>query len=232
MRVLEKIKPVLEVFAWIFVIFVVPAIWIVYDGLNDTGRNADVALVTSPVEPPSNTLGPLVQSRLDVAAGLYQKGAVPLVIVAGKPTPDGRNEASLMSDYLQQHQVPVGSIIEDHQGNNIQEMTRNVAETVRQRKLQTVMVVSSYYHITWVEMALKHEGVPSVEKRHVGTLSKDDVWPIGREVVAGYIYIGRTYVIPGVRKALKEAKDGIDKALLGAQKAKNGINSGLESMPQ
>ena len=230
-RVRESIRPVLEVLVWIFVIFIAPAIFIVYQGSSDTGQKADLALVANPVETPSATLSPESTARLDRAVALYNDKKIPAIVVAGDPLPNGANDAGVMAAYLQQHGVPQTAISEDHQGDNIPVLTQDVAVIMKERKMNSVMVVSSYYHIPWLQLALEHAGAPTVFKSHVGSLNASDAWPIEREVIALYIYVGRTFGVPVAKKVVEEARACIEKALFGARKAQDSINSGLESMP-
>jgi hypothetical protein len=96
--------------------------------------------------------------------------------------------------------------------------------------LNSVMVVTDYYHVTRTKMALMHDGVISIQKAHVGKLSEDDAWEIAREVVALYTYVGRVYVLPVVEKVTQEAKVGVDKAKVDADEAKKKVDKGFDSM--
>jgi uncharacterized SAM-binding protein YcdF (DUF218 family) len=208
-------------------IFLCITAWIVFDGLTDSGQKADCALVTGHLEAPS---GQAVQPRLDRVVKLYNDGAFPVVIVSVATMPGANNEAGTIVTYLETHGVPPGGVIETRRSESTQETARLVSEIMKSRGFQSVMIVTDYYHVTRVKLALTHEGVGNIEKAHVGKLRKEDALKIGREVVALCDYVGHIYLLPAAEKAKEEAKVGMDKASVDAEKAKEKVDKSLDNM--
>jgi hypothetical protein len=197
-------------------IFLCTAAWIVFDGLNDQGAKADVALVTGHAESAQGTSEPV----LDRVVQLYNQGEFPFVIVGGSTSPE----------YLESRGIPSSAIIAAQGRGTTQGNAREVAEFMKSHQFQSVMIVAVYYHVTRLKLALTHEGVAKIEKAHVGKLRKEDAFKIGREVVALYDYIGKIYLLPAAEKVQKEAQVGMDKAKTDAQTAKEKVDKSLDSM--
>jgi vancomycin permeability regulator SanA len=225
----------------LILIFIATAIWIVFDGLNDHGDRASVAVVPGTAILRDGLPGPILRARLDRAIELYQAGKFPLIIVSGATKLGGYDEPSVMANYLVEHEVPRTAIIQDKLGANTNDTGMDVAKIMATRRLQSAMIVSNYYHITRLKLALQHAGVHDVQQMHVGVVNKDDAFMLGREVVALYYYLGRFYLIPAAEKARSEAevagkeikKDAektSDKASQDADAAKKKVNDGLDSL--
>ena len=178
------------------VVFLLTAVWIVFDGLNDSRTKADVALVTGHAE---SSRVDTSQPRLDRVMKLYHDGEFPFIIVSASPgAPD---QSTAMAGYLERRGIPANVILESRQGENTQDTARDVAGIMKSRRFQSVMIVADYYHITRTRLALNHEGITEIQKAHVGTLRKEDALKIGREVVALFAYVGKVYLLPAAEKA-------------------------------
>jgi vancomycin permeability regulator SanA len=181
------------------------AIWIVYDGLDDQGTHADVAVVPGNGIKRDGTPGPILRDRLDRAIELYDKGEFPLIIVSGATKLGGYDEPAAMSNYLVEHQVPATAVIQDKVGIHTSETGDDVARIMHARGLHSVMVVTNYYHVTRTKLALRHAGIHDIEQAHVGVVRKDDAPMLAREVLALYYYLGRFYLVPATEQAKTEA---------------------------
>ena len=214
------------------IVFVVTAAVMIYDGSTDSGDKANVALVTGQVDPLQNKAD---LPRLDRAIELYNKGEFPIIIVSEPFSPRSPETSATMAAYLRNHGIPASAIIEDHakpedHSQATGETARTVAEIMKSRGFKSVMVITDYYHVTRTKLALYHEGVPTIEKAHVGKFDKTDAWNIGREVVALYAYIGKVYLFPAAEKAKEEAQVGLEKAKVEAEQAKQKVDKSLDSM--
>jgi vancomycin permeability regulator SanA len=199
-------------------ILVGTAVWIVYDGLNDNGDHADVAVVPGGFVRRDGVPGPLLRSRLDRCIELYRAGKFPLIIVSGATKIGGYDEAAAMSNYLIEHQVPVTAIIQDKEGAHTSDTGADVERIMRARHLDSAMIVTNYYHITRMKLALKHAGVPVVEQQHVGVVQKEDAAMLARETLALYDYLFKYYGLPAFEKAKVEARADGEKLKTEAQK--------------
>ncbi len=225
MRTLFKL--IFQLVAAAVFLFLCLAALIVFDGLKDDGQKADAGLVIGRMEAVKADAD---QPRLDRAVKLYRDGEFPFIIVSTTMARGVPNDPHVMSAYLENHGVPADVIIEVRPGENTGEVAHEVAEIMKFRKFQSVMVVTDYYHETRVKLALSHEGIGDVQKAHVGELKKEDAIKIGREVMALCDYVAQVYLLPAAEKAKEEAKVGMDKASVDAQQAKEKVDKSLDNM--
>jgi hypothetical protein len=218
---------IFQLLAAVFIFFLLTAVWICFDGLTDLGEKADAALVADHAEAVQGASDPL----LDRVVQLYNAGEFPYVIIAGTKWQEiGGKNAVTVAEYLQAHGLPPSAIIANNVGENAQETAHLVAEIMKSHGFQSVMVVSDYYRITRIKLALTHEGVAGIEKAHVGKLQKEDALKIGREDVALYEYVGKVYLLPAAEKIRKDAQVGMGKASADAETAKEKVDKGLDNL--
>jgi vancomycin permeability regulator SanA len=194
-------RTALQLLLLVAVVLVFTAVWIVYDGLNDTGNSADCAVVLGAAIRADGQPAEVLRERLDRAVQLYRDQKVANIIVSGADHVEGHNEADGMAAYLKSHGVPAKAIIEDHGGTNTDGTARGTAKIMRDHHFKSVMIVTHYYHITRTKMALKREGVTGISQVHAGTVTKADAFNIAREVVDIYYHLVRFYLGPAAAKA-------------------------------
>jgi uncharacterized SAM-binding protein YcdF (DUF218 family) len=209
------------------VILAATAVWMVFDGLNDQGEKADLALVAGHqyIEADGDT-----QPKLDRVVTLYNQGAFPDVLIGGPITHGFEDEPAQERKYLEAHGVPPGSISEDNHAINTAELAADTAAFMHEHHHHSVLLMTDYYRMTRLKLALSHEGVHDVFSMHTGSLVKEDVVPIGREVLAFYDYVGRTFLLPAAQKAKEEVKVGADKAKVEAEKAKDNVDQKIDNL--
>jgi vancomycin permeability regulator SanA len=183
------------------------AIYVVYDGLNDSGDKADCAVVLGAAVRADGQPSAVLRQRLDRAIEVYRAGRVPVIIVSGADQVEGEgfSESGAMGQYLNAHGVSGLAVIEDHHGINTDATARDVAELMRLHGFRSVMIVTSYYHITRTKMALKREGIHAIAQVHAGVVNKDDAFNIAREVADIYYHLFKYYLGPAAQKAAVEA---------------------------
>lgn len=205
------------------------AAWIIYDGLHDLGAKADVALVIDQSASAKGPFGAVVHEGLDRAIQFYRDNYIALIIVAGSPF-SAADDSDAMAKYLESKGIPANAIVKDHQGRDLQRMAHEAAEIMKVHDAQSVFIFADYYEITPVKLALVHENVVQIGKIHGGTLQKEDVEMIGREIVNLGEFVGTVYLIPAAEKAKQEAQAGLEKATMEAQQAKASVDKKLDSM--
>jgi vancomycin permeability regulator SanA len=209
-------------------VFVGTAIWIVYDGLSDQGDRADVMVVPGMTVRPDGAPGPTLRTRLDGAVKLYREGKFPLIVVSGATRGDGYDEPKRMAQYLEAHQVPPGAIIEDREGSNTSGTAQGLARIMKQRNLHSVMIVTHYYHVTRVKLALRQAGITEIGQQHVGVVQKEDAVVLAREVIATYFYLAKYYLIPGAKDLEAKAKEEAPKVKDEIQKEADKLKQDLQ----
>jgi uncharacterized SAM-binding protein YcdF (DUF218 family) len=207
---------------------------IVFDGLNDVGESADVALVTAREGASSDAANAPALNR---AARLYKDGAFPLIIVASDAGGDTPNFSRVMGledavNALEKDGVPASAIVKDSGAKDTGEMAADVAAILRQRNLATVMIITDYYSMSRIKLALLHAGMDNIAKSHVGHAGVGDAWPIACEVGALYGFIFHTFVMPTAEKVKQEASDAAEKARTQAVKAKDNVDQKLDALPK
>jgi vancomycin permeability regulator SanA len=179
-----------------FILFSVMIVWfilhttiILIDGINDELANVDVAVVLgNKVEldgQPSNRL----QARLDKAVDLYEEGYFKNIIVSGGVGKEGFDEANVMKQYLVDQGIPIEVIIEDSNGYNSYMTAENSKAIMEELNLESVMVITQYFHITRSKLAFQKLGFKEVYGAHAEIVELRDVYSIIREFPAYYKYI-------------------------------------------
>jgi vancomycin permeability regulator SanA len=209
------------------VILAATAVWMVFDGLNDQGEKADLALVAGHQYVAADGEN---QPKLDRIVTLYNQGAFPAVLVGGPVTSGFEDEPAKEREYLQAHGIPAGAISEDNHAINTAELAADTASSMHEHQQRSVMLVTDYYRMTRLKLALSHEGVKDIFNMHTGALVKEDAFAIGREVLAFYDYVGRTFLLPAAQKAKEEVKVGADKAKVEAEKAKDDVDKKIDNL--
>jgi hypothetical protein len=197
--------------------------WVIFDGLNDVGDHADMALV---VRTPGDVSasGP----ALERAARLYHDGAFPSIYVC---SPDGTETASV-EKFLEDHGVSSGAIISGAVASNEGEAVAGAAAVLKARGLHSVMVVADYYRITRIKVGLMHGGVSQIDTAHSRSAGFGDALAIGYEVAALYDYLFHTYLLPFTEKIKSEASTEAVKAQEQADKAKAAVQKKLDDLPK
>jgi uncharacterized SAM-binding protein YcdF (DUF218 family) len=91
---------------------------------------------------------PVLRARLDHALGLYRDGLAPVVVVTGGVgLGDTTSEALVGKRYLAAHGIPITALIAQPQGRTTMASMTAVAQWLRRRGLQRVLLVSDPFHM-------------------------------------------------------------------------------------
>ncbi len=182
----KRIKRVLLLLALpIMLAFTLAAALIVADGLTDDIHAADVAIVPGNTVEKDGRPSARLRARLDQTVALYRQGLFPNVIVSGGVGSEGFDEAEVMKRYLVENGVPEGRIYADSGGANTYLTARNAARMMRENGWQSAMVVSQYFHVPRMRLAVQRSGVAPVFSAHAQYFELRDVYSLAREVI-GY----------------------------------------------
>ncbi len=204
----------------------ITVVLIIFDGLNDVGDSADVALVVGREDGSSN------DGQLERVAKLYKDGEFRQVIVSSASSYSSFDSQAGMTKFLEEHHVPSSAIIEDSGAGDTGEMAHDVSELMKDRGFTSVMIVTDYYRMSRLKLALLHAGVTNIAKAHAGSANVGDAWSIAREVGALYTYFYRTFILPTAEQVKTEAATEASKASIQAQKAKDSVDKKLDSLPK
>jgi uncharacterized SAM-binding protein YcdF (DUF218 family) len=164
------------------------ALWLCLRGLTMPDAPADLAVVFGNSLTVDGKPGPILSSRLQVAASCYQSGACPKFFVSGSIDGPGRDEATAMRDYLLTHGVPDECIVVDRQGDNTLATARNAVSYMRAHDLSRVMLVTQYYHLARARYAFERAGAPQIYGSWPHNFRLMDLYSSWREVPAFVIY--------------------------------------------
>ena len=118
---------------------------------RDDARKADAIIVLGAAQfdgRPSKILA----ARLDHAIDLYRRGIAPVVVVTGGKQPGDRfTEASTGASYLHDHDVPESAILRETTGRTSWQSLAAAARFLKQRHLDSVVLVSDPYHSARIE---------------------------------------------------------------------------------
>jgi len=131
---------------------------------RDEARRADAIVVLGAAQfngVPSDIL----RARLDHAHDLYERDLAPVIVVTGGKQPgDQFTEASASAGYLHSKGVPDGDILREVDGTNSFESLAAASVFMRERGIETVLLVSDPFHsfrIDAITSELGLDGHPS-----------------------------------------------------------------------
>jgi uncharacterized SAM-binding protein YcdF (DUF218 family) len=158
---------------------------------RDEARQADAIIVLGAAQYDGEP-SPVLASRLDHAAELFDAGIAPLIVVTGGRQPGDRfTEAEAAANYLAAHGVPGGAIEREVQGESSWESLAAAARFLRDDYgIDSVVLVSDPYHAMRIdgiahELGLDAVVSPADTESSVGSLLRETVAvSIGR--IIGY----------------------------------------------
>ena len=171
--------------------FTVHTIFIVWDGLHDEVKKADVILILGNKVEENGQPSERLKSRLDKGFQLYQKGYASKVVVSGGLGKEGFEEAEVMAEYLEKLGIPAGHIFVDKQGFDTYGSAKNLAKIMREERFQSVIFVSQYYHMSRIRLALNRVGIEKAFDVHADIAEWRDLYSIPREFFGFYYYLVR-----------------------------------------
>ncbi len=166
---------------------------LVLDGLHDRLGKADLGLVLGSKVEPDGTPSARLRARLDRTVELFQAGYFPLVIASGGAGKEGFDEAAVMRDYLVAHGVPADRVLVDSSGVTTYASARATARIVRERHLQSVFVISQYFHLPRARLALGRFGIAPVYSAAPRYFEWRDLYSAPRDLIGYVSYSLRSY---------------------------------------
>lgn len=183
----KKFFTVLKITASVLIIwFVTHSVWIIMDGIRDTGKKADLAVILGSKVNEDGTLSERLEKRLETGVQLYKTNRINKIIVSGGLGKKGFYEGSKMKDYLIQNNILDSVIMVDNKGDNTRLTVENVLEIQRKHPFKSIIVVSQYFHVTRTKKLFKDKGFEEVSSVSPGYFEWWDLYSILREFPAYY----------------------------------------------
>lgn len=158
--------------------------FVIFGGAKDHLFKADLMVVLGTKIEADGTPSLGLKARLDKAAVLYQQGFAPRILVSGGTGKEGYDEAKVMSAYLKTKAIPESAIIEDNKGENTRATAKNSLEYMKINHLQSVILVSQYYHLPRAALAFKEVGIQQIGQASPAYTSWRDFVSVPREFLA------------------------------------------------
>jgi vancomycin permeability regulator SanA len=169
---------------------------LVWDGLHDDVHPADLGVVLGNTVFPDGTPSPRLAARLDRTLELHREGMFHWVLVSGATGKEGRDEALAMRDYLLRNGVPAAQVLVDSDGHTTFATAANASALMKQHGLRSALVISQYFHVPRVRLALQRFGVAKVYSAHARYFELRDIYSVPRELIGFVRYILRSYDVP------------------------------------
>ncbi|AIZ64653.1 hypothetical protein PK28_15020 [Hymenobacter sp. DG25B] len=183
MNLHRTIKAILSIlFLWI----VLHIIYSTVDGLSDSGKSADVAVILGSKVNEDGSLSLRLLQRLRCGLQLYQSGRVKSLIVSGGLGKEGFYEGDKMKAYLLKSGVPSERIFVDNKGDNTIATVENTLRLNDSLHYKSLLIVSQYFHITRTKMLFKKRGFQNVYGVSPKYFELRDIYSILREFAAYY----------------------------------------------
>jgi vancomycin permeability regulator SanA len=186
MTILKKLGFIL--FVILFFWFIIHTAIIVTDGLNDELASVDIAVVLGNKVELDGQPSSRLRARLDKSVELYEEGYFKYIVVSGGIGKEGFDEAKVMKEYLVNKGIPSEIIIEDSKGYNSFMTAENTKAIMKDLNLDSVMVITQYFHITRTKLAFNKLGFKNVYAAHAEIFEYRDLYSIIREFPAYYKY--------------------------------------------
>ncbi len=145
---------------WLIVALALGAAVLVY-GAQDRAQPADVIIVLGSGLRRDNLPGPALVRRASHAAALYQQGLADTLICTGGYTAGRtRSEASGCLLVLEQMGVPASAVLLEERSRSTEENASFARDLMRERGLNTAILVSDGYHLLRAQWIFAQQGIP------------------------------------------------------------------------
>ena len=167
--------------------FLIHTLYIVTDGLCDSGQNADLGVILGSKVNENGTLSERLEKRLETGADLYKKHRVKIILVSGGLGKEGFYEGDKMKEFLISKGVPDSIILVDNKGNNTRLTVQNTLKYQKKYPFKSIIVVSQYFHVTRTKKLFKNVGFHKVTSVSPRYFEWRDLYSIVREFPAYYL---------------------------------------------
>lgn len=146
----------------LLILFCLIMIGIIVSGAKNHLFKADLIVVLGTKVELDGTPSMGLAARLNEAITVYKQGYAPLILVSGGKGKEGYSEAHVMANYLITHGIPKQVIIQDEMGINTRATAKNTWQYMVSNHLSSVIVISQYYHIPRIRLALHAVGITKI----------------------------------------------------------------------
>jgi len=149
-----------------FLVLLIGSLAITIAGLHDNTHQADLAVVLGNMVKTDGTPSIILQARLDHTVDLYRQGYCKLILVSGGHGKEGYDEPVVMQHYLEERGIPHEAILEDNDGYTTWKIAQNTARILKERHIESVLIVSQYFHMPRCQLAFSKFGIKTIYTSH------------------------------------------------------------------
>lgn len=160
--------------------------FIIFDGLSDNGKNADLALILGNKVNEDGTLSKRLEMRLKTGVQLFKAGRVKRILVSGGLGKEGFYEGDKMKEFLLVNEIPDSLIIVDNLGNNTRASVENTLNLRKQIHFNSLIIVSQYFHVSRTKKLFRDKGFKNVSSASPDYFEWRDIYAVVREFPAYY----------------------------------------------
>jgi vancomycin permeability regulator SanA len=157
-------------------------------GLHDSIEKADVIVIFGNTVNSDGSLSKRLRARMDRGIELFKEGKGDYVLVSGALGKEGVEESDAMKKYSIQNGVPEENILQDSRGVDTKATARNTAQLLGERKLDSVILVSQFFHLARADLAFQRAGIIRRGHAHARFFQLRDIYALFREVIAFPVY--------------------------------------------
>lgn len=138
------------------------AISVLWFASRDRAVRADAIMVMGAAQYRGRP-SPVLRARLDHAVGLFAQGFAPRVVLTGGIAEgDTASEAAVSRSYVLREGVPDSSLLLENDGRTTSQSIRAVAQLLRARGMDSVIVVSDPFHVFRASILARRHGLHAV----------------------------------------------------------------------
>lgn len=135
------------------------AISVLWFASRDRAVHADAIMVMGAAQYRGRP-SPVLRARLDHAVGLFAQGyASRVVLTGGIAEGDTASEAAVSRSYVLREGVPDSSLLLENDGRTTSQSIRAVAQLLRARGMDSVIVVSDPFHVFRASILARRHGL-------------------------------------------------------------------------
>lgn len=170
------------IIAW----FTIHSLYIITDGLSDSGQKADLAVILGSKVNEDGTLSKRLEKRLETGIQLYQNHRIKKILVSGGLGKEGYYEGTKMKDFLISKGIPDSLIFVDNRGDNTRASVENTLQLKKKLGFNSIVIVSQYFHVTRTKKLFKDRGFINIASVSPKYFEIRDLYSIIREFPAYY----------------------------------------------
>lgn len=171
--------------AFVLATILFPLAQIVFFGVTDYRRPADLIVVLGARAYSDGTMSVALADRVRTGCLLYAQGLAPRLLFSGGPGDGPIDEPEAMRRYALSRGIPDSALMKDSRGLNTEATVRN---TLAMTDARRILVVSDFYHLPRIKIAYRRHGVDVYTVPARPSALAPMPYNLARETLAFWVY--------------------------------------------